>query len=51
MINKERKSVDSILITKQNWVPVVDLKNPSVFYLVNDSSQKRIDFDLFSVKK
>jgi hypothetical protein len=25
LINKERKSVDSILKTKQNWVPIVDL--------------------------
>jgi hypothetical protein len=24
LINKERKSVDSIIITKQNWIPVVD---------------------------
>jgi hypothetical protein len=24
LINKERKSVDSILITKQNWIPVLD---------------------------
>ena len=30
---------------------MVDQNNPSVFYLVNDGSQKHIEFDLFSVKK
>jgi hypothetical protein len=42
LINKDRKCVDSILISKQNWVPVVDQMNPSVFYLVNDGSQKHL---------
>jgi hypothetical protein len=51
LINTKRKCVDSILISKQTWVPVVDQKNPSVFYLVNGNNQKRIEFDLFSKKK
>jgi len=35
LINTKRNSVDSIIISKQDWVPVVDQKDPSVFYLVN----------------
>jgi hypothetical protein len=51
LINTKRKCVDSIIISKKTWVPVVDQKNPTVFYLVNGNSQKRIEFDLFSNKK
>jgi hypothetical protein len=42
MINTKRKCVDSIIISKETWIPVVDQKNPSVFYLVNGATQKRI---------
>ena len=51
LINTKRKCVDSIIISKETWIPVVDQKNPSVFYLVNGTTQKRIEFDLFSKKK
>jgi hypothetical protein len=50
LINSQRKSVDSIIISKETWIPVVDQKNPSVFYLVNPNINKRIEFDLFSKK-
>jgi hypothetical protein len=38
LINIKRKCVDSILISKQIWVPVVDQLNTSTFYLVNGPS-------------
>lgn len=51
LINTKRKSVDSIIISKQTWVPVVDKRKPSVFYLVNKNIDQHIEIDLFSNKK
>lgn len=50
LINTKRRCIDSILISKQSFVPVVDQKNSSVFYLAFININKRIEFDLFSNK-
>jgi hypothetical protein len=51
LIDTKMKCVDSILISKQSWLPIVDQKIPYVFYLVDTKSERRIEFDLFSKKK
>jgi hypothetical protein len=51
LINKKRNCIESIIISKENYTAEVDYNIPNVFYLVNEEKDKRIEFDLFSVKK
>jgi hypothetical protein len=51
LININKRCVDSILISKQSFVPLVCQKNSSVFYMVSNNIDKRIEFDLFSKKQ
>jgi hypothetical protein len=51
LINKKRECIESIIISKDSYTPVVDYNIPYVFYLFNEKNDKRIEFDLFSEKK
>jgi hypothetical protein len=50
LINKKRKCIESIIISKESYTAVVDYNTPNVFYLVNEEKDRRIEFDLFSEK-
>jgi hypothetical protein len=47
LINKKRKCIESIIISKESYTPVADYNIPNAFYLFNEEKDKRIEFNLF----